>query len=140
MINLIQNGYEEYGLILEDNSFNFNYVYSLWANRSGDEGKDKQRYIVKWNQSKTLKDINDHVGDLDYFKKNDAKEVWSEINKMAEMAELWQIRKAYGTSQHSIWKSSADYFLREGKYDVNSSASFDLPNGFFINLLNFGTN
>ena len=76
----------------------------------------------------------------DYFKKNDAKEVWDEINKMAEMAELWQIRKAYGTSQHSIWKSSGDYFLREGKYDVNSSASFDLSNGFFINLLNFGTN
>lgn len=140
MINLIQKGYEEYGLILEDNSFNFNYVYSLWANRSGNDGKDKQRYIVKWNQSKTLKDINDHVGDLDYFEKKDAKEVWDEINKMAEMAELWQIRKAYGTSQHSIWKSSGDYFLREGNYDVNSSASFDLPNGFFINLLNFGTN
>ena len=59
---------------------------------------------------------------------------------MAEMAELWQIRKAYGTAQHSIWKSNGDYFLREGKYDVNPSASFDLPNGFFINLLNFGTN
>lgn len=140
MINLIQKGYEGYGLTLEGNSFNFNYVYSLWANRSGDEGKDKQRYIVKWNQSKTLSDINTAAGDLDYFKKNDAKEVWDEINKMAEMAELWQIRKAYGTSQHSIWKSSGDYFLREGKYDVNSSASFDLPNGFFINLLNFGTN
>lgn len=140
MINLIQKGYEGYGLTLEGNSFNFNYVYSLWANRSGDDGKDKQRYIVKWNQSKTLSDINTAAGDLDYFKKNDAKEVWDEINKMAEMAELWQIRKAYGTSQHSIWKSSGDYFLREGKYDVNSSASFDLPNGFFINLLNFGTN
>lgn len=140
MINLIQKGYEGYGLTLEGNSFNFNYVYSLWANRSGDDGKDKQRYIVKWNQSKTLSDINTAAGDLDYFKKNDAKEVWDEINKMAEMAELWQIRKAYGTSQHSIWKSSGDYFLREGKYDVNPSASFDLPNGFFINLLNFGTN
>lgn len=140
MINLIQKGYEGYGLTLEGDSFNFNYVYSLWANRSGDEGKDKQRYIVKWNQSKTLSDINTAAGDLDYFKKNDAKEVWDEINKMAEMAELWQIRKAYGTSQHSIWKSSGDYFLREGKYDVNSFASFDLPNGFFINLLNFGTN
>ena len=140
MINLIQKGYEGYGLTLEGDSFNFNYVYSLWANRSGDDGKDKQRYIVKWNQSKTLSDINTAAGDLDYFKKNDAKEVWDEINKMAEMAELWQIRKAYGTSQHSIWKSSGDYFLREGKYDVNSSASFDLPNGFFINLLNFGTN
>ena len=45
MINLIQKGYEEYGLTLEGNSFNFNYVYSLWANRSGDDGKDKQRYI-----------------------------------------------------------------------------------------------
>lgn len=140
MINLIQNGYEGYGLTLEGNSFNFNYVYSLWANRSGNDGEDKQRYIVKWNQSKTLSDINTAAGDLDYFKKKDAKEVWDEINKMAEMAELWQIRKAYGTSQHSIWKSSGDYFLREGKYDVNSSASFDLPNGFFINLLNFGTN
>lgn len=140
MINLIQKGYEGYGLTLEGDSFNFNYVYSLWANRSGDDGKDKQRYIVKWNQSKTLSDINTAAGDLDYFKKNDAKEVWDEINKMAEMAELWQIRKAYGTSQHSIWKSSGDYFLREGKYDVNSFASFDLPNGFFINLLNFGTN
>lgn len=140
MINLIQKGYEGYGLTLEGNSFNFNYVYSLWANRSGDDGKDKQRYIVKWNQSKTLSDINTAAGDLDYFRRNDAKEVWDEINKMAEMAELWQIRKAYGTSQHSIWKSSEDYFLREGKYDVNSSASFDLPNGFFINLLNFGTN
>ena len=140
MINLIQKGYEEYGLTLEGNSFNFNYVYSLWANRSGDDGKDKQRYIVKWNQSKTLNDINNAAGDLDYFKRDDAKEVWDEINKMAKMAELWQIRKAYGTSQHSIWKSSEDYFLREGKYDVNSSASFDLPNGFFINLLNFGTN
>ena len=140
MINLIQNGYEGYGLTLEGNSFNFNYVYSLWANRSGDDGKDKQRYIVKWNQSKTLSDINTAAGDLDYFKRHDAKEVWDEINKMAERAELWQIRKAYGTAQHSIWKSSGDYFLREGKYDVNSSASFDLPNGFFINLLNFGTN
>ena len=140
MINLIQKGYEEYGLTLEGNSFGFNYVYSLWANRSGDDGKDKQRYIVKWNQSKTLNDINEHVGDLDYFKIDDAKEKWDEINKMAEMAELWQIRKAYGTAQHSIWKSNGDYFLREGKYDVNPSASFDLPNGFFINLLNFGTN
>ena len=140
MINLIQKGYEGYGLTLEGNSFNFNYVYSLWANRSGDDGKDKQRYIVKWNQSKTLNDINKAAGDLDYFKKDDAGEVWDEINKMAKMAELWQIRKAYGTSQHSIWKSSGDYFLREGKYDVNSSASFDLPNGFFINLLNFGSN
>lgn len=140
MINLIQKGYEKYGLTLEGNSFGFNYVYSLWANRSGDDGKDKQRYIVKWNQSKTLNDINEHVGDLDYFKIDDAKEKWDEINKMAEMAELWQIRKAYGTAQHSIWKSNGDYFLREGKYDVNPSASFDLPNGFFINLLNFGTN
>lgn len=140
MINLIQKGYEEYGLTLEGNSFNFNYVYSLWANRSGDDGKDKQRYIVKWNQSKTLSDINEAAGDLDYFKKDDAKEKWDEINKMADKAELWQIRKAYGTSRHSIWKSSGDYFLREGKYDVNTSASFDLPNGFFINLLNFGTN
>ena len=49
MINLIQKGYEEYGLTLENNSFNFNYVYSLWANRSGRHSKDKQRYIVKWN-------------------------------------------------------------------------------------------
>lgn len=140
MINLIQKGYEEYGLTLEGDSFNFNYVYSLWANRSGDDGKDKQRYIVKWNQSKTLSDINMAAGDLDYFKDDDAKEKWDEINKMADKAELWQIRKAYGTSRHSIWKSNGDYFLREGKYDVNSSASFDLPNGFFINLLNFGTN
>lgn len=140
MINLIQKGYEEYGLTLEGNSFNFNYVYSLWANRSGDDGKDKQRYIVKWNQSNTLRDINKAVGDLDYFKKDDAKEKWDEINQMAEMAELWQIRKAYGTSIHSIWKSNGDYFLREGKYDVNPSATFDLPNGFFINLLNFGSN
>ena len=140
MINLIQKGYEEYGLTLERDSFNFNYVYSLWANRSGDDGKDKQRYIVKWNQNKTLEGINEHVGDLDYFKVGDAKEKWDEINKMAEMAELWQIRKAYGTSTHSIWKSNGDYFLREGKYDVNTSASFDLPNGFFINLLNFGSN
>ena len=139
MINLIQKGYEEYGLTLEGNFFNFNYVYSLWANRSGNDGKDKQRYIVKWNQSETLSNINEAVGDLDYFKDDDAKEKWDEINKMADMAELWQIRKAYGTSRHSIWKSSGDYFLREGKYDVNSSASFDLPNGFFINLLNFGT-
>lgn len=140
MINLIQKGYEEYGLTLEGNSFNFNYVYSLWANRSGNDSKDKQRYIVKWNQSETLSNINEAVGDLDYFKNDDAKEKWDEINKMADKAELWQIRKAYGTSQHSIWKSSGDYFLREGKYDVNSFASFDLPNGFFINLLNFGTN
>ena len=140
MINLIQKGYEEYGLILEDDSFNFNYVYSLWTNRSGNEGKDKQRYIVKWNQGKTLSDINEHVGDLDYFKKDDAKEKWDEIHKMAEMAELWQIRKDYGTAEHSIWKSSGDYFLRAGKYDVNSYATFDLPNGFFINLLNFGSN
>lgn len=140
MINLIQKGYEEYGLTLEGNSFNFNYVYSLWANRSGDDGKDKQRYIVKWNQSNTLRDINKAVGDLDYFKRDDAKEVWDQINQMSEKAELWQIRKDYGTAKHSIWKSSGDYFLREGKYDVNTSASFDLPNGFFINLLNFGTN
>lgn len=140
MINLIQKGYEEYGLTLEGNSFNFNYVYSLWANRSGDDGKDKQRYIVKWNQNKTLSAINEAVGDLDYFKKDDAKENWDEINEMAEMAELWQIRKAYGTSIHSIWKSNGDYFLREGKYDVNPSATFDLPNGFFINLINFGSN
>lgn len=140
MINLIQKGYEEYGLTLQGNSFNFNYVYSLWANRSGDHGKDKQRYIVKWNQSKTLRDINKAAGDLDYFKIDDAKEVWYEINQMSEKAELWQIRKAYGTSRHSIWKSSGDYFLREGKYDVNTSASFDLPNGFFINLINFGSN
>ena len=115
MINLIQKGYEGYGLTLEGNSFNFNYVYSLWANRSGNHGDDKQRYIVRWNQSKTLNDINGHVGDLDYFKVDDAKEKWDEINRMAEMAELWQIRKAYGTAHHSIWKSSGDYFLREGK-------------------------
>ncbi len=140
MINLIQKGYEEYGLTLEGDSFNFNYVYSLWANRSGDDGKDKQRYIVKWNQSNTLKAINEAAGDLDYFKRDDAKEVWDQINQMSEKAELWQIRKDYGTSKHSIWKSSGDYFLREGKYDVNTSASFDLPNGFFINLINFGTN
>ena len=125
MINLIQKGYEEYGLTLEGDSFNFNYVYSLWANRSGDDGKDKQRYIVKWNQSNTLSDINKAAGDLDYFKKDDAKEVWDQINQMSEKAELWQIRKDYGTSRHSIWKSSGDYFLREGKYDVNTSASFD---------------
>ena len=140
MINLIQKGYEEYGLTLEGDSFNFNYVYSLWANRSGDDGKDKQRYIVKWNQSNTLSDINEAAGDLDYFKRDDAKEKWDEINQMSEKAELWQIRKGYGTSKHSIWKSSGDYFLREGKYDVNTSASFDLPNGFFINLINFGSN
>lgn len=140
MINLIQKGYEEYGLTLEGDSFNFNYVYSLWANRSGDDGKDKQRYIVKWNQSNTLRDINKAAGDLDYFKRDDAKEVWDQINQMSEKAELWQIRKDYGTSKHSIWKSSGDYFLREGKYDVNTSASFDLPNGFFINLINFGSN
>lgn len=140
MINLIQKGYEEYGLTLEGHSFNFDYVYSLWANRSGHEGKDKQRYIVKWNQSNTLRDINKAVGDLDYFKKDDAKEQWNEINQMSEKAELWQIRKDYGTSEHSIWKSSGAYFLREGKYDVNTSASFDLPNGFFINLINFGSN
>lgn len=140
MINLIQKGYEGYGLTLEGDSFNFNYVYSLWANRSGHKGVDKQRYIIKWNQSKTLSDINTAVGDLDYFKNDDAKEVWGEINKMAEMAELWQIRKDYGTAHHSIWKSSGDYFLRDGKQDVNSSASFDLPNGFFIHLLNFGVN
>lgn len=140
MINLIQKGYEEYGLTLEGDSFNFNYVYSLWANRSGDDGKDKQRYIVKWNQSNTLSDINKAAGDLDYFKKDDAKEVWDQINQMSEKAELWQIRKDYGTSKHSIWKSSGDYFLRDGKYDVNTSASFDLPNGFFINLINFGSN
>ena len=140
MINLIQKGYEEYGLTLEGDSFNFNYIYSLWANRSGDDGKDKQRYIVKWNQSNTLSDINKAAGDLDYFKRDDAKEVWDQINQMSEKAELWQIRKDYGTSKHSIWKSSGDYFLREGKYDVNTSASFDLPNGFFINLINFGSN
>lgn len=140
MINLIQKGYEEYGLTLEGNSFNFNYVYSLWANRSGHHGIDKQRYIVKWNQSKTLSDINEAAGDLDYFKGDDAKEKWDEINQMSEKAELWQIRKDYGTSEHSIWKSSGDYFLREGKQDVNTSASFDLPNGFFINLINFGSN
>ena len=140
MINLIQKGYEEYGLTLDGNSFNFNYVYSLWANRSGHDGKDKQRYIVKWNQNKTLRDINTAVGDLDYFKDDDAKEVWDQINQMSAKAELWQIRKDYGTSKHSIWKSSGDYFLREGKYDVNTSASFDLPNGFFINLINFGSN
>ena len=140
MINLIQKGYEEYGLTLEGDSFNFNYVYSLWANRSGRDGKDKQRYIVKWNQNKTLRDINTAVGDLNYFEKDDAKEQKDEINKMAKMAELWQIRKAYGTSEHSIWKSNGDYFLREGKYDVNPSATFDLPNGFFINLINFGSN
>lgn len=140
MINLIQKGYEEYGLTLEGSSFNFNYIYSLWANRSGDDGKDKQRYIVKWNQSNTLRDINKAAGDLDYFKRDDAKEVWDQINQMSEKAELWQIRKDYGTSKHSIWKSSGDYFLREGKYDVNTSASFDLPNGFFINLINFGSN
>lgn len=140
MINLIQKGYEEYGLTLEGDSFNFNYVYSLWANRSGDHGKDKQRYIVKWNQSNTLSDINEAAGDLDYFKRDDAKEKWDEINQMSEKAELWQIRKDYGTAKHSIWKSSGDYFLREGKYDVNTSASFDLPNGFFINLINFGSN
>lgn len=140
MINLIQKGYEEYGLTLEGDSFNFNYVYSLWANRSGDDGRDKQRYIVKWNQNKTLSDINKAAGDLNYFKRHNAKEVWDEINQMSEKAELWQIRKAYGTSEHSIWKSSGAYFLREGKQDVNTSASFDLPNGFFINLINFGSN
>lgn len=140
MINLIQKGYEEYGLTLEGYSFNFNYVYSLWANRSGHHGIDKQRYIVKWNQSNTLRDINKAAGDLNYFKKNDAKEVWDKINQMSEKAELWQIRKDHGTTRHSIWKSNGDYFLRNGKQDVNTSASFDLPNGFFINLINFGSN
>lgn len=137
MINLIQKGYEEYGLTLENNSFNFNYVYSLWANDSGGHGADKQRYLIKWNQNKTLIDINNSAGDLDYFSSH-ANTKWDEISNMEKSADTWQIRKAHGWHVHSIWKSESEYFLRDGEGDLNDGGSFTLPNGFFINLLNFG--
>lgn len=141
VINLIQKGYEEYGLTLENNSFNFNYVYSLWVNDSGGHSADKKRYLIKWNQDKTLIDINKGAGDLDYYSNHDYL-YDDELNNMIKVADSWQIRKSKGLHYYSIWKNNEQNFFRDyygaGSGDQNDGASFTLPNGFFINLLNFG--
>ena len=50
---------------------------------------------------------------------------------------VWQIRRTHGDPEHSVWKFKDNYFLRkESDSDENASYSgFDLPNGFFINLV-----
>lgn len=130
LVNLLQKGYQDYGLELDNNKFKFSYVYSIWANDSGNHGNDKCRYLVQWNQSKQLNEIIDAVGDLELTHK-------SEAAKLANNSYIWQIRRAQGNEWHSIWKSKKNYFLRdESRQDVNGSYSgFDLPNGFFVNLV-----
>ena len=60
-----------------------------------------------------------------------------EETKLSANSIIWQIRRTYGDPEHSVWKFKDNYFLRkESDSDVNTSYSgFDLPNGFFINLV-----
>ena len=59
------------------------------------------------------------------------------ISKLPANSIIWQIRRTHGDSEHSVWKFKDNYFLREeSESDENDSYSgFDLPNGFFINLI-----
>lgn len=127
LINLLQKGYQDFGLDLENNQFKFKYVYSIWANDKGHIGADKCRYLVQWNQTKPLNDIISSVGDLHI----------PDATKLPANSIIWQIRKTHGDPEHSVWKFKDNYFLRkESDSDVNTSYSgFDLPNGFFINLV-----
>lgn len=127
LINLLQKGYQDFGLDLENNKFKFKYVYSIWANDKGHIGADKCRYLVQWNQTKLLNDIISSVGDLDI----------PDTTKLPANSIIWQIRRTHGDPEHSVWKFKDNYFLRkESDSDVNTSYSgFDLPNGFFINLI-----
>lgn len=127
LINLLQKGYQDFGLDLENNKFKFKYVYSIWANDKGHIGADKCRYLVQWNQTKPLNDIISSVGDLNI----------PDATKLPASSIIWQIRRTHGDPEHSVWKFKDNYFLRkESDSDVNTSYSgFDLPNGFFINLV-----
>lgn len=127
LVNLLQKGYQDYGLELDNNKFKFSYVYSIWANDHGDHGNDKCRYLIQWDQSKQLNKIIDAVGDL---------KIPGTVG-LANSSYIWQIRRTQGNEWHSIWKSKNNYFLRdESKEDVNGAYSgFDLPNGFFVNLV-----
>lgn len=127
LINLLQKGYQDFGLDLENNQFKFKYVYSIWANDKGHHGADKCRYLVQWNQAKSLNDIISSVGNLNM----------PEETKLSANSIVWQIRRTYGYPEHSVWKFKDNYFLRkESESDENPSYSgFDLPNGFFINLI-----
>ena len=133
LVNLLQKGYQNYGLELDNNKFKFSYVYSIWANDSGDHGNDKCRYLVQWDQSKQLNKIIDAVGDLELTPKLTI----SEAVELANNSYIWQIRRTQGNEGHSVWKSKDNYFLRdESKEDVNGDyPGFDLPNGFFVNLV-----
>ena len=127
LINLLQKGYQDFGLDLENNQFKFKYVYSIWANDKGHDGADKCRYLIQWNQTKSLNNIINSVGNLNM----------PEETKLSANSIVWQIRRTHGDSEHSVWKFKDNYFLRkESDSDVNTSYSgFDLPNGFFINLV-----
>ena len=127
LINLLQKGYQDFGLDLENNQFKFKYVYSIWANDKGHDGADKCRYLIQWNQTKSLNDIISSVGNLNM----------PEETKLSANSIVWQIRRTHGDSEHSVWKFKDNYFLRkESDSDENTSYSgFDLPNGFFINLV-----
>lgn len=127
LINLLQKGYQDFGLDLENNQFKFKYVYSIWANDKGHDGADKCRYLVQWNQTKSLNNIINSVGNLNM----------PEETKLSANSIVWQIRRTHGDPEHSVWKFKDNYFLRkESDSDENASYSgFDLPNGFFINLV-----
>ena len=127
LINLLQKGYQDFGLDLENNQFKFKYVYSIWANDKGHDGADKCRYLIQWNQTKSLNNIINSVGNLNM----------PEETKLSANSIVWQIRRTHGDSEHSVWKFKDNYFLRkESDSDENTSYSgFDLPNGFFINLV-----
>ena len=60
-----------------------------------------------------------------------------EETKLSANSIVWQIRRTHGDPEHSVWKFKDNYFLRkESDSDENTSYSgFDLPNGFFINLV-----
>lgn len=133
LVNLLQKGYQDYGLELDNNKFKFSYVYSIWANDSGDHDNDKCRYLVQWDQSKQLNKIIDAVGDLELTPKLTI----PETGGLANNSYIWQIRRTQGNEWHSVWKSKNNYFLRdESKKDLNGAYSgFDLPNGFFVNLV-----
>lgn len=127
LINLLQKGYQDFGLDLENNQFKFKYVYSIWANDKGHDGADKCRYLIQWNQTKSLNNIINSVGNLNM----------PEETKLSANSIVWQIRRTHGDPEHSVWKFKDNYFLRkESDADENASYSgFDLPNGFFINLV-----
>lgn len=127
LINLLQKGYQDFGLDLENKQFKFKYVYSIWANDKGHDGADKCRYLVQWNQTKSLNNIINSVGNLNM----------PEETKLSANSIVWQIRRTHGDPEHSVWKFKDNYFLRkESDSDENASYSgFDLPNGFFINLV-----